>query len=187
MPERFRRHNADKFRRERPIYTVHEDYTITVSQPSIVIGQYTTTWQEMQACDDRIEKLADGTIRYTGPLRPPQRAQRQAQAGEAEVGVGQGQQACHPQEQQPRAPQEQQVCHPQEQQPPPPQEQQARHPQEKQPLEGTAQPAITINNATGGQIIIQGTSQRDALQDTLFVFRLRNLLNGLYCLKHIRE
>jgi hypothetical protein len=31
MPEHFRQHRNDQFRRERPVYTIHADYTITVS------------------------------------------------------------------------------------------------------------------------------------------------------------
>ncbi|KAH6857013.1 hypothetical protein B0I37DRAFT_352020 [Chaetomium sp. MPI-CAGE-AT-0009] len=136
MPEHFRQHNPERFRRERPVYTVHADHTITVSQPSILLGNYTATRQEMQACDDRIEQLADGTIRYTGPLRPLRRVQGQLEANQnnnAEVEVGRGQQA--------RPPQEQEAY--------PPGEQQARYPQKKQTFEGVGQTVIhTINNRT---------------------------------------
>lgn len=79
MPDNFREHNIE-FRREQPIYTIYPDNTITVSQYNIIRGDFPASWQDMQACDDRIEKLLDGTIRFVGLLRSkpshPSREQR---------------------------------------------------------------------------------------------------------------
>jgi hypothetical protein len=108
MPDQFRRRNTERFRRERPVYTIHGDNTITVAQVSILPDEFPATRQEMEDCDDRIEQLADGTVQYTGPLRPLHRAQqhRAAQDENAEVEVGGERQVQSPQAQ---APQEQEA------------------------------------------------------------------------------
>lgn len=40
MPQLFREHKTPKYRRTQPVYTVHPDGMITVSQPSILPGDY---------------------------------------------------------------------------------------------------------------------------------------------------
>ncbi len=76
MPEFVRHHqNPEKFRRERPVYTIHPEDEVTVSQ-SWVPGHSLATEAEMFACDDRCQQDVYGEVIYEGPLRPvkPSRA-----------------------------------------------------------------------------------------------------------------
>ena len=140
MPENFRVHNVERLRRERPAYTIHPDNAITVSQYNIIRGDFPPSWQEMQACDDRVEKLLDGTIRYTGPLRPLRWARRQ-RAGQDDnidaelVEVAQGQ---------------------------PLQEDPARVPQGEQALARDIQPImVTVHNNAGGNVTFQSAGPQN--------------------------